>query len=166
MKEDRSQTDISRGEKNVAYSRVEQVHIVMPMDVNAGFSLFGGQLMQWIDVVAAVVARRHAERQVTTAAVDHLEFLAPAHLNDIVVLRGHMTYAGRTSMEVCVDTYVEQVDHGGVRELVNRAYLTLVALDNEKKPTLVPCLRPETEEEKAEFEAAKRRRAERKHARG
>lgn len=147
--------------RTVAHSRAEQIHIIMPMDVNAGFSLFGGQLMQWIDVVAAVVARRHSECQVTTAAVDHLEFLAPARLNDVVVLKGRITYVGKTSMEVCVDTFVEQTE-GGQRRQVNQAYLTMVALDHDKKPTRVPGLILETEEEKADFEAGGRRRAERK----
>ncbi len=153
---------LPRKEKTVAESRAQQVHIVLPGDVNAGFSLFGGQLMQWIDIVAAVVARRHSECQVTTAAVDHLEFLAPARLNDIVVMQGRMTYAGQTSMEVCVETFVEQVDNGGLQKLVNRAYLTMVALDYEKKPTQVPGLKTKTAEEKAEYEAARLRRAERK----
>lgn len=151
-----------RSRRTVSQSQVEQVHIVLPPDVNADFSLFGGQLMQWIDVVAAVVARRHSGFQVTTAAVDHLEFLAPARLNDIVILRGRMTYAGSTSMEVCVETFVEDVKNRETVHLVNSAYLTMVALDQDRKPTIVPLLVPETEREKADFEAAKKRREQRK----
>lgn len=151
-----------RQTRTVACSRVEQVHIILPMDVNATFQLFGGLLMQWIDVVAAVVARRHSGCRVITAAVDHLEFLAPAQLNDVVVLLGRMTYAGRTSMEVCVETFVEQMDNGGTRKLVNRAFVTMVALDQDRRPTVVPKLLPQNDEEKADYEAAKKRRAERK----
>ena len=72
--------------KTVAQSRTEQVHIIMPLHLNQSFRVFGGQLMQWIDVVAGVVARRHCGCEVTTAAVDHLVFEAPACLNDIIVL--------------------------------------------------------------------------------
>ena len=148
--------------KTTAESRAEQVHIVMPVDVNAGFNLFGGMLMQWIDVVAAVVARRHAECEVLTAAVDHLEFLAPAHLNDTLTLVGRVTYVGNSSMEVCVDSYVERMGRVNERILVNRAFLTMVALDYDHKPTQVPMLALETEEERADFEAGKRRRELRK----
>lgn len=150
-----------RDVKTVAHSRVEQVHIILPMDVNANFQLFGGLLMQWIDIVAAVVARRHSGHQVITAAVDHLEFLAPARLNDVVVLLGHITYAGRTSMEICVETFVEQPEKAGQRQLVNRAYVTMVALDQDRLPTVVPTLLPKTDLEKAEYEAGKKRRAQR-----
>lgn len=145
-------------EKRVSQSRTEQVHIIMPGDVNSSFRLFGGLLMQWIDVVAAVVARRHADREVLTAAVDHLSFLKPANLNDIVTLCGRVTYVGNTSMEICVETYVERPERNKQRALVNRAYLTMVALDEDGKPTRVPRLALETEQEKADFEAGQRRR--------
>ncbi|MEG0270929.1 MAG: acyl-CoA thioesterase [Clostridia bacterium] len=145
--------------KTVAQSHAEQVHIIMPVDVNASFNLFGGMLMQWIDVVAGVVARRHSQREVLTAAVDHLEFLIPARLNDTVSLLGRVTFVGKTSMEVCVDTYIERLGRGGERMHANRAYLTMVALDDAGKPTMVPLLALETDEEKADFEAGKQRRA-------
>ena len=99
-----------RPSKPVSASRTEQVHIVMPADVNGSYTLFGGILMQWIDVVAGVVSRRHSGMETRTAAVDHLEFLAPAHINDTVTLQGRVTYVGNTSMEVCVDTYVEHLE--------------------------------------------------------
>ena len=153
-----------RSRKAVDESRTEQVHIILPMDVNASFSLFGGKLMEWIDIVAAVVARRHSGQQVTTVAVDHLEFLAPAKLNDMVVLNGRMTYTGRTSMEVCVETYVETVENGGERKLINRAYLTMVALDRNLRPTEVPMLSLCTTEEQADFERAQKRVERRKKA--
>ena len=144
----------------VAYSRVEQVHIILPRYVNGTFQLFGGQLMEWVDMVAAVVARRHAGCLVITAAVDHLAFLAPALLNDTVVLLGRITYTGRTSMEICVETYVEAVQ-GGDRKLVNRAFVTMVAIDENRQPVSVPHLTLQTEEERIDWEAAKQRRAER-----
>ena len=118
--------------------------------------------MQWIDIVAAVVARRHSGCQVVTAAVDHLEFLASASLNDVVVLLGRLIYAGRSSMEVCVETFVEQLEKGGERKLVNRAYVTLVALDQNGKPADVPALLPETDMEKADYERGKQKWMKRK----
>jgi len=146
-------------QRTVAYSRAEQVHIIMPGDCNQNFRLFGGKLMEWVDVVAAVVARRHCASEVTTAAIDRLDFLAPAKLNDIVVITGRLVYVGRTSMLVCVDTFVEDSESACVsRTHVNRAFVTMVALDREKKPMAVPGLLLATDEEKADFAAGKARR--------
>ena len=142
--------------KTVGESQTEQVQIVLPEQINGDGRLFGGRLMEWIDIVAAVVARRHAHRNVTTAAVDYLEFKAAAHLNDTVLLVGRMTWVGNTSMEVRVDTYVESL--GGTKSLINRAYLVLVAIDEEENPVPVPGLYAFTPEEKAEQEAGARRR--------
>ena len=138
-------------------SYTEQVQIIMPQHVNGAQRLFGGQLMAWIDVAAAVAARRHAGRPVTTASVDELSFLHAANIDDTVVLAARVTYVGRTSMEVRVDTYVERLD--GHRDPVNRAYLVMVALDENDNPIPVPMLRCETHEEELEWEAARRRRA-------
>ena len=148
----------------VSYSRAEQVHIIMPADCNQGFRLFGGKLMEWVDVVAAVVARRHSACEVTTAAIDRLEFLAPVKLNDIVVLQGRLVYVGKTSMLVCVDTYVEDAACREItRQHVNRAYLTMVALDAERKPTPVPALLLETAAEEADYALGKARKAASRH---
>lgn len=142
-------------EKTVAQSRTEQVQIVMPGHVNGSSRLFGGQLMEWIDVVAAVVARRHSERNVTTLYVDNLHFKQAAFVNETVVLVGELTYVGRTSMEVRVDTFVESLNRE--RRLVNRAYLVMVALDDEGRPVEVPRLRLETPQQQAEWEAGAQR---------
>ena len=136
-------------------SKTEQVHILMPENLNGYGRLFGGRLMQWIDEVAGVTARRHCGCNVTTARVSDLQFHAAAHVNDVVVVAGIITYVGRTSMEVQVDTFAERP---GERVYINRAYLTMVALDEAEKPTPVPPLLPETEEEKAAFAAGKARR--------
>ncbi len=144
-------------QKTVRDSYTEQVQILNWANMNGYDRLFGGQLMEWIDVVAAVVARRHSERNVTTAMVDKLEFHKPAFVNDTVVLNGYLTYAGKTSMEVCVNTYVEALS--GKKNLINRAHLVMVALDEDGNPTPVPRLVLETEEERAEWEAALQRRA-------
>lgn len=142
--------------RTVAHSRTEQVQILMQGTLNGYNRLFGGKLMEWIDVVAAVTARRHCGKNVTTAAVDSLVFKSPAMVNDTILLEGHVTYAGRTSMEVCVTTYVEELN--GFRREINKAYLVLVAIDADGKPTLVPPVIPETEEEKREYAEAMERR--------
>lgn len=146
--------------KTVSQSATQQIQIIMPEHINGYDRLFGGKLMEWIDVVAAVVARRHSNRNITTASVDHLVFKAAAYVNSTIVLKGQITYAGRTSMEVRVDTFVEKLN--GEQEMINRAYLVLVALDENNHPTPVPRLVLETEEEKQEWEAALRRNAYRK----
>lgn len=143
-------------EKTVAESRTEQVQILNQSNINGFGRLFGGQLMQWIDIVAAVVARRHSEKNVTTVLVDTLEFKQPARVNNTLVLNGYITYTGRTSMEVRVDTFIESLS--GERTLINTAYLVMVALDENDRPTQVPKLVLTTDEERAEWEAAKKRR--------
>ena len=134
------------------------VQIVMPQHCN-GYAkprLFGGQIMAWIDVVGAVAARRYTRKAVTTVCVDNLTFLKPAYLNDTVVQEAGVTWTGNTSLEVRVDSLVERLD--GTRELINRAYLVFVALDENDAPARVPVFVPETEEEKKEYEAAEVRR--------
>ena len=145
--------------RTVSYSRAQQVHIISPADVNSSYTLFGGMLMQWIDIVAGVVARRHSGYNVRTAAVDHLSFIAPAYINDIVTIDGRITFVGTSSMEICVDTFVERMSCPDERLHVNRAYLTMVAVDQDGKPTQVPALKPETEAERADYEAGMERRA-------
>ena len=142
--------------KRVQDSRTEQIQILMPEHINGYSRLFGGKLMEWIDVVAGVVARRHSGREVTTAAIDNLQFKAAAHINSTVVLIGRITYVGRTSMEVRVDAFVEELD--GRRQMINRAYLVMVALDEHEQPTPVPPLILESEEDRTEWEAGVRRR--------
>ena len=111
--------------------------------------------MEWIDIVAAVVARRHSGCNVTTASIDNLQFKAAAYVNSTFFLVGQITYVGRTSMEVRVSTYVEKLD--GMRYMINRAYLVLVALDENDHPVQVPGLTLETEEEMLEWEAGNKR---------
>lgn len=119
--------------------------------------------MQWIDEVAGIVAHRHAGSIVTTACVDNLNFKAGAYLGDTVVLIGRMTYVGKTSMEVRVDTYAEDAD--GTRRMINRAYEVLVAIDQEDRKLEVPGLIVETESEKAEWIGGEKRYALRRQRR-
>lgn len=146
--------------KHAYESETEQVQIIFPQDINGYNRVFGGRLVEWIDILAAVVARRHCCCNVTTASIENLQFRAPAYVNNTIVLHGKITYVSRTSMEVRVDTYVEALR--GDRTLINRAYLVVVALDENEKPTAVPELIADTEEEKAELAAGKIRYEERK----
>ena len=137
------------------------VQIVLPQHCN-GYKkprLLGGQIMAWIDVVGGVAARRYTHSAVTTVCVDNLNFLNPAYLNDTVVQEARVTWTGRTSLEVRVDSYVERLD--GSRKLINRAYAVFVALDENENPSEVPVFTPETPEEEAEYAAALERRKER-----
>ena len=143
-------------QKYVKDSCTEQVHVLTMSNLNGYNRLFGGQLMSWIDEVAAVVARRHSGCNVTTASVDTLVFKKPAHANDTVILNGKITYAGNTSMEVDVKTYVENLT--GERILINEAFVTMVAIDENEKPTKIPALILETDEERNSFENALKRR--------
>ena len=131
--------------KTVEDSRVETVHIVRPNHLNGANRLFGGILMQWIDEVAGIVAKRHSMGNVTTASVDNLTFLSGAYQNDMIVIRGKLTWVGNTSMEVCVDTYVESPN--GKRVRINNAHFMMVALDENDKPMPVPKLILQTEDE-------------------
>lgn len=143
-------------ERKVSDSLVETIHMVRPQHLNSAGRLFGGTLMQWIDEVAGLVAKRHTHMNITTASVDNLHFIRSAFQKDVVVLIGKMTYVGRTSMEVRVDTYVESID--GVRKPINRAYVTLVALGEDGRPAEVPKLILETPGENMEWEGALKRR--------
>lgn len=144
-------------ERKVSDSIVETVHMVRPNHMNAAGRLFGGMLMQWLDEVAGLVAKRHTRSNIITASVDNLHFIHGAYQGEMVVIIGRVTYVGNTSLEVRVDTYVEHLEDG-MRHPINRAYFTMVALDENDKPKKVPGLIIETESEKAEWEAGKRRR--------
>ena len=141
--------------KTVSESLVETVHIIRPNHLNGANRLFGGILMQWIDEVAAIVAKRHCNGNVTTASVDNLTFLHGAYNNDMVVIKGKMTWVGNSSMEVCVDTYVE--NRHGERHRINNAHFILIALDDHNKPVRVPRLILQTEDEHLAWEHGEER---------
>ena len=149
--------------KKIEDSLTEQQYLICPAHINHYGRLFGGQLLKWIDELAGIVAIRHCGSTVTTAAIDNLQFQAPAYTGDMIVLRGWVTCVGTTSMEVRVDTYREALD--GSRELINRAYMDMVAIDCKGKPMEVPLLAVETGEQQAEWDAAQKRRQMRKQRR-
>ena len=142
--------------KTVDDSRVETVHIVRPNHLNGANRLFGGILMQWIDEVAGIVAKRHSMSNVTTASVDNLTFIRGAYQNEMVVIKGKMTWVGSSSMEVCVDTYVE--NQTGERVRINNAHFMMVALDENDMPVKVPRLILSNEDEELAWSHGEERR--------
>ena len=142
--------------KTVDDSRVETVHLVRPSHLNGANRLFGGILMQWIDEVAGVVAKKHSMCNVTTASVDNLTFLQGAYQGDMVVIKGQLTWVGTSSMEVCVETFVESLS--GERSRINNAHFMMVALDKNDKPKAVPRLILQNEEEKLAWAHGEERR--------
>src|SRR5512139_207488 len=120
--------------------------IVMPMHTNgvAGV-MFGGIMMQWIDVCAGVAAMRHAAGAVLTASIDRLDFMSPVEVGEIVVLQAQVNYTSRTSMEVGCRVETEDM-HTGSRRYVTKAYLTFVAVDAAGRPRPIAMLELATEE--------------------
>ncbi len=146
--------------KPVSTSAAEFTHLVLPSDTNALGSIFGGRIMEWTDIAAAVVASRHCRKVAVTASMDALHFISPIRLGDIVILKAAVNFTHRTSMEIGVRIEAENPLSGERRHTAS-AYLTFVALDESGCPTEVPPVSPETSEEKRRFEEGQRRRSER-----
>lgn len=143
--------------KTVADSSCEFHKCIHYEDINGGGRLFGGRLMMWMDEIAGVAAMRHCGGLVTTAAVDNLQFKKGAGVDDIIVITAHLTYVGRTSMEVRVDVYVEERATGR-RIPINRAYFTEVCVDREGVPQpVIYGLTVKTPGEQAEWDGAEKR---------
>ena len=142
-------------------SAIEQnVYKIFPNDLNSKHTVFGGLVMSLCDRVALIVAERHSGRPSVTAAVDSLNFLAPARAGDTLVIRSAVNRAWRSSMEIGVHVAAENSNTGETRHVVS-AYLTFVALGEDGKPNSVPVVLPQTTAEKRRFKDAGRRRAQR-----
>ena len=141
----------------VSESQSERSEIIFPGDANALGNLFGGRLMQFIDLVAAMASSRHARAITVTASMDHLDFVAPVKVGDLLILKASVNRAFRTSMEVGVKAMVEDVRAQRLRH-VSSAYLTFVAVDTTGQRIDVPQVLPETEHQRRRFEDAGRRR--------
>ncbi len=142
----------------VADSQAERSEIIFPGDSNSLGNLFGGRLMQFIDLVGAVSAYRHARSTaVVTASMDHLDFVAPVHIGDLLILKASVNRAFKTSMEVGVKAMVEDPNTRALRH-VSTAYVTYVAVDATGTPVPVYPVMPETEHQKRRYEDAQRRR--------
>ena len=131
--------------------------IMMPMDANSAGNVFGGAILRLIDEVGSVVALTHARTNVVTASVDRMDFYSPVYIGDMLRLSASINYAHRTSMEVGVRVEAENPITGEVRH-TGTCFLTYVGLDNNRKPTMIPGLKLETEEDKRRWAEAKERR--------
>jgi len=153
---DNDQTRLTRP-RPVCESISEMTEIVLPNDANPLNALLGGRLMHWIDLAGAMAAHRHSRQYVVTASIDHLDFLVPVRVGDIVVLRSSVNRVFHTSMEVGVKVWVENY-HTEQSRHVSSAYLTFVAVDTAGNRLPVAPVIPETEDEKRRYKGASRRR--------
>jgi len=145
--------------KPVSQSRIEHAHLVMPGDANTLGNAFGGMIMQWTDVAAAMAGMRHARGPVVTVSIDQLTFLAPIRVGHMALLTAQVNAVFSTSMEIGVEVTSEEPATGERRKCCD-AYLTFVALGPDRRPIPVPPLLPETDEERRrEREARVRREA-------
>jgi len=144
--------------KPTSASRVEMTEIVLPGDTNALGTIFGGKVMQWIDIAASVAGMRHSGGNVVTASIDALTFLTPIHIGEIVLLQAQVNYVGTTSMEIGVRVDAEN-PRTGARRYTTKAYLTFVAIDAAGQPRQVPPLELQTDEDRRRHDDAQARRA-------
>jgi len=143
--------------KSVKSSQVTMTELVLPTHTNALDTVFGGTVMSWIDICAAIAAQRHASREVVTASMDRLSFVAPIRRGWVVNLKASVNYTSRTSMEVGVRVDAENPKTGEMFHTAS-AYMTFVALGSDGKPTEVPKLLLESDDEKRRYAAAQKRR--------
>jgi len=149
----------------VRASRTEMTELVLPQDSNLLGNILGGRVMHLIDIAGAIAAHRHCHRQVVTASVDHLDFLNPVRVGDLIILEAQVNRAFHTSVEVGVEVFSED-SVAGVRRRTTQAFLTFVALDDDGKPVPVPSLILKTSEERRRYREAGRRRDLRMKAQG
>lgn len=143
--------------RSVSESQSEMTELVLPNDTNPLSHLLGGRLMHFIDLVAAMAAYRHARAHVVTASMEHIDFIAPVHVGDLVILKASVNRAFKTSMEVGVKAWVENAIAGSHQHIAS-AYLTFVAIDANGRRVAVPPLTTEGTEEARRFDDAGRRR--------
>ena len=150
--------DTPRDGRRVADSATEMTQLVLPQHANVHGTLLGGTVMHWVDLAAAIVANRHSRRPVVTAAFDEMSFLAPIQVGQVALIHARLTFVDRSSMEIRVDVVSEDVLTGERRRTAT-AYVTFVALDPvTRRPSPVPPLLIETDEDRAEHGRALERR--------
>lgn len=143
--------------KTSAETRVCMPVYMMPQDANPSGNVHGGAILRLLDCAASIVAQRHANSSVVTAAIEHMDFLAPAFVGEVVFFKANLNFVGRTSMCVGVRVDAENPHTGEVRH-TGSAFLTFVALDENSKPRPVPPLILVDEVDQRRYEAAKKRR--------
>ena len=142
--------------KNTLVSRITLSQLMHPEHANLLGNVHGGWIMKLVDEAGALACMRHAQKKVVTVAIDSMTFRQPIRIGDLIIINAEVTYTGRTSMEAEVQVVAEN-PVTGERTHTNTAYLVYVALDDEGRPTSVPALIIETEEEKQRMEQAKKR---------
>ena len=142
--------------KPVSASRITISQLMHPEHANLLGNVHGGWIMKLVDEAGALTCMRHAQRKVVTVAIDSMTFRQPIKIGDLVILNSEVTYTGNTSMEAAVEVLAEN-PVTGEQTHTNTAYLVYVALDDEGRPTSVPPLQAETEEEKQKMEQAQER---------
>jgi acyl-CoA hydrolase len=144
--------------KPVRASKSEMVEAVLPNDANSLGNMLGGRVMHLIDIAGALAAHRHSNSHVVTASVDYLDFRFPISVGEFIVLKSSVNRVFRTSMEVGVKVFSENI-LTGERKHTSSAYVTFVAIDLNRQPHAVPPLILETEDDRRRFrEAGERRR--------
>lgn len=144
--------------KPVSASRVEMVEVVLPNDANPLGFILGGRVMHLMDIAAAIAAHRHSNSHVVTASVDYVDFRSPIRVGNLIILKSSVNRVFHTSMEVGVKVFSEDF-RTGEHLHTSSAYLTFVAIDENRRPKPVPPLRLETAEDRRRWrEAAQRRR--------
>ena len=143
--------------KTVSSSQVVMTQLVLPSHTNALDTIFGGTVMSWIDIAAAIAAQRHSNKAVVTASIDQLNFIAPIKKGWIVNLKASVNFVSRTSMEIGVRVEAENPITSEMFHTAS-AYLTFVALGSDGKPSPIPTLELVTDDEKRRFKAAQKRR--------
>jgi acyl-CoA hydrolase len=143
--------------RTVASTQSEMTELILPNDTNTLGHLLGGRLMHFIDLTGAMAAYRHSRSHVVTAAMDHIDFIQPVHLGDLVTLKSSVNRAFTTSMEVGVKVWAENTRTASIAHVAS-AYLVFVAIDMEGRRQRVPQLLPETPDEIRRSEDALRRR--------
>ncbi len=146
--------------RSARLSESEMTELILPNDANTLGNLLGGRLMHFIDLVAAMAAYRHARTHVVTASMDHIDFIAPVHVGDLLILHSRVNRGYRTSMEVGVKVWSENAIEGTHRHVAS-AYLTFVAVNAAGKPVPIPQLAVEGAEGERRYADAGRRREQR-----
>lgn len=150
--------------KSVCDSKVQMAQVMFPPDANQAGNVHGGTIMKLIDTAAGIAATRHCRTNVVTASMDRLDFYEPIFIGELVILRAAINYVGGTSMEVGVRVEAENLMTGAVRH-TNSAYLTMVSLDENHRPTSIPGIAPQTADENRRYEQGKARAQRRKSLR-
>jgi acyl-CoA hydrolase len=148
---------MTRKKKTPRESAVSMTELVLPNDTNTLNNLMGGRLMHWMDILSAIAGQKHCNSTVVTASVDNISFRNPIQLGNVVTLNAKVTRAFSSSIEIRIEVVAENIPEGK-KVASNTAYFTFVAVDKNGNPVEVPELVPETEEEKAMYESALRRR--------